>query len=121
MPQTFAGYTETSVNAFEFNPKNQEVVDRKLDGRIEDQPEVAEQRVSAIVANLSDGEVEEEAASLDDALAGLDDRPDRTLFRSPHGQPKRLSCHGRERIAPTPYTDRTCPRARQLPQGASRP
>ena len=29
MPQTFAGYTETSVNAFEFNPKNQEVVDRK--------------------------------------------------------------------------------------------
>ena len=29
MPQTFAGYTETSVNAFEFNPKNQEVIDRK--------------------------------------------------------------------------------------------
>ena len=29
MPQTFAGYTETSVNAFEFNPKSQEVVDRK--------------------------------------------------------------------------------------------
>ena len=29
MPQTFAGYTETSVNAFEFNPKHQEVIDRK--------------------------------------------------------------------------------------------
>jgi hypothetical protein len=29
MPQTFAGYTETSVNAFEFNPKSQEVIDRK--------------------------------------------------------------------------------------------
>jgi hypothetical protein len=29
MPQTFAGYTETSVNAFEFNPKSQEVMDRK--------------------------------------------------------------------------------------------
>jgi hypothetical protein len=29
MPQTFAGYTECSVNAFEFNPKSQEVVDRK--------------------------------------------------------------------------------------------
>jgi hypothetical protein len=29
MSQTFAGYTETSVNAFEFNPKSQEVVDRK--------------------------------------------------------------------------------------------
>lgn len=29
MPQTFAGYTECSVNAFKFNPKSQEVVDRK--------------------------------------------------------------------------------------------
>lgn len=29
MPQSFASYTETSVNAFEFNPKNQEVVERK--------------------------------------------------------------------------------------------
>lgn len=29
MPQSFAKYTETSVNAFEFNPKNQEVVERK--------------------------------------------------------------------------------------------
>ena len=29
MPQTFAGYTECSVNAFEFNPKSQEVIDRK--------------------------------------------------------------------------------------------
>ena len=29
MPQSFAGYTETSVNAFEFNPKSQEVIERK--------------------------------------------------------------------------------------------
>jgi len=29
MPQTFAGYTECSVNAIEFNPKRQEVIDRK--------------------------------------------------------------------------------------------
>lgn len=29
MPQTFAGYTECSVNAFEFNPKSQEIIDRK--------------------------------------------------------------------------------------------
>jgi hypothetical protein len=29
MPQTFAGYTECSVRAFEFNPKSQEIVDRK--------------------------------------------------------------------------------------------
>lgn len=29
MPESFAKYTETSVNAFDFNPKNQEVVDRK--------------------------------------------------------------------------------------------
>jgi len=29
MPQSFAKYTETSVNAYEFNPKNQEVVERK--------------------------------------------------------------------------------------------
>lgn len=29
MPDSFAKYTETSVNAFDFNPKNQEVVDRK--------------------------------------------------------------------------------------------
>ena len=29
MSQTFAGYTECSVNAIKFNPKSQEVVDRK--------------------------------------------------------------------------------------------
>lgn len=29
MPQSFAKYTETSVNAFDFNPRSQEVVDRK--------------------------------------------------------------------------------------------
>jgi hypothetical protein len=29
MPESFAKYTETSVNAFDFNPKNQEVLDRK--------------------------------------------------------------------------------------------
>lgn len=29
MPQSFAKYTETSVNAFDFNPRNQEVVERK--------------------------------------------------------------------------------------------
>ena len=29
MPKSFAKYTETSVNAFDFNPRSQEVVDRK--------------------------------------------------------------------------------------------
>jgi len=29
MPQSFAKYTETSVNALDFNPRNQEVVERK--------------------------------------------------------------------------------------------
>ena len=29
MPQTFAGYTEASVNALDFNPKTQEVIERK--------------------------------------------------------------------------------------------
>jgi hypothetical protein len=29
MPQSFASYTEVSVNAFKFNPKNQEVIERK--------------------------------------------------------------------------------------------
>ncbi len=29
MPKSFAKYTETSVNAFEFNPRNQEVIERK--------------------------------------------------------------------------------------------
>ena len=31
MPRSFASYTETSVNAFEFNPKSQELVERKQD------------------------------------------------------------------------------------------
>ena len=29
MPQTFSGYTESSVNALKFNPKSQEVIERK--------------------------------------------------------------------------------------------
>jgi hypothetical protein len=29
MPQSFASYTETSVNAYKFNPKSQEVIERK--------------------------------------------------------------------------------------------
>jgi hypothetical protein len=29
MPQSFASYTEASVNALKFNPKNQEVIDKK--------------------------------------------------------------------------------------------
>ncbi len=89
---------------------NEEVVDRKLDRWVKDEPEIAKQGVAAISSDLRNCEVEEEATPLDDALDRVDNRPDWTEFWAPHGQPKRLCCHGRERIASTPYTDPTCPK-----------
>ena len=65
---------------------NEEVVDRKLDRWVKDEPEIAEQGVAAILSDLGNREVEEEAASVNHALDRLGNRPDWALFWAAHGE-----------------------------------
>ena len=63
---------------------NKEVVNRKLDRGIEDQPKIAKNRVPAVLANPCYREIKKEPAALVDATEGLRNRPYWAPSRAAH-------------------------------------
>ena len=81
---------------------DEEEVDKKLEGGIEEPPHVAEQRVRAPVSDLGDRQVPDKTAPFHQGAEALKDGANAASARPANRQFGAVGGHERARIAPVP-------------------